>query len=383
VIRFLLAYLFIYGGVHYYLFRKLTRAFPLRPGYSLLPALGLALLFLAPLASRRLDDLVPAAAELLALTGYWWMGLLFLYFSAALLLDLATLLARSGLYVAGIRLLPLLSPRATLVIASCYAALAAGYAWFAALDVRTERVVLTDPFSPAATPPLRIVQVSDLHVGQIVNGRRLERLLAAAAAAKPDLLVATGDLVDGHQRHLQGADAILQQLAPPLGKIAILGNHEHYVGVERSRSFLEAAGFRVLQDQQYAPTPHLTLIGCDDRHARASQIAEQVVEDRLLRSAPTDRFVIVLKHRPLAAGSDRDRFDLQLSGHVHGGQIFPFVLLTRLSFPVPSGLSRLSDRSSLYLSRGTGTWGPPLRLLAHPEVTIIDIVPAAAGGLPK
>jgi predicted MPP superfamily phosphohydrolase len=91
---------------------------------------------------------------------------------------------------------------------------------------------------------------------------------------------------------------------------------------------------------------------------------------------PSDRFHLLLKHRPqIPAGSD-GRFDLQLSGHVHKGQIFPFYQLVRLQYPIPCGTSATPGHSLIHISRGSGTWGPPMRLLAPPEVTVIDIVPA-------
>jgi predicted MPP superfamily phosphohydrolase len=99
-------------------------------------------------------------------------------------------------------------------------------------------------------------------------------------------------------------------------------------------------------------------------------------ESALLESLPRERFVILLKHRPALLPDSTGRFDLQLSGHVHKGQIFPFNLITHLAYPVKMGLSSAGAGSHLYVSRGSGTWGPPMRVLAPPEVTIIDLLPA-------
>jgi len=99
-------------------------------------------------------------------------------------------------------------------------------------------------------------------------------------------------------------------------------------------------------------------------------------EQLLLSAAPRDRFVMLLKHRPVVNKESIGKFDLQLSGHVHKGQIAPFNLLTWIQFPVRAGLNRLPHNSYLYVNRGTGTWGPPMRFLAPPEVTVIDLLPS-------
>jgi predicted MPP superfamily phosphohydrolase len=104
--------------------------------------------------------------------------------------------------------------------------------------------------------------------------------------------------------------------------------------------------------------------------------AGEATEQALLASLPRDRFTILLKHRPTVEPQSRGLFDLQLSGHVHKGQIFPFNLITHLVYPVKMGLSGDGAGSLLYVSRGSGTWGPPLRVLAPPEVTVIDLLPA-------
>jgi len=95
----------------------------------------------------------------------------------------------------------------------------------------------------------------------------------------------------------------------------------------------------------------------------------------LLKGLPKNRFTLFLKHQPIVSKESLDLFDLQLSGHTHKGQIFPFSLMTKLAYHMHTGLSELNQNTLLYVSRGSGTWGPPIRFLAPPEVTIIDLVP--------
>jgi len=168
---------------------------------------------------------------------------------------------------------------------------------------------------------------------------------------------------------------MFRELQPPLGMVAVLGNHEYYAGLGSSRRFLKQSGFQVLQDQAALVGEYLALVGVDDPAAKRFGKNGIADETHLLSDIPHGRFVLLLKHRPVAAQASLGKFDLQLSGHVHKGQIFPFNLLTWLQFPVRAGMNQLAGGSRLYVNRGTGTWGPPIRFLAPPELTVIDLVP--------
>jgi predicted MPP superfamily phosphohydrolase len=187
--------------------------------------------------------------------------------------------------------------------------------------------------------------------------------------------VSTGDLVDGHQRHLNGLEQLFLEVTPRLGKYAVPGNHEYYVGIARSLKFMRDAGFKVLTNENFELGGMLCLTGVDDSRDKGQQAANALIEKDLLLKAAAGGFRLLLKHRPVVAAESAGRFDLQLSGHVHKGQIFPFNLLTWLSFPVQAGLTELDKGHYLYVSRGTGVWGPPIRFLAPPEVTVIDLQP--------
>jgi len=200
-------------------------------------------------------------------------------------------------------------------------------------------------------------------------------MLARVSDAAPDLLVVTGDLVDGQINGLTGLAEQFRRIAPRFGKYAVTGNHEFYAGIDQALAFEERAGFTLLRGNAVPVTRFLTLAGIDDPALDRSKGRGTAPEARLLESLPPDRFTLLLKHRPVVEKSSLGRFDLQLSGHVHKGQLFPFNLLTYLFYPVKAGLNEFDDGSSLYVSRGTGTWGPPLRFLAPPEVTVIELLP--------
>jgi predicted MPP superfamily phosphohydrolase len=330
---------------------------------------------LAPILVRVLErGGMDLQARLVAHLGYLWMGFFFLLLSASILLDLL----RAVLAAAGWLLHRDLVPgEAQLLAASILLALAASlYGMFEARCLRVEQVTLVSPKIPQSVGRVRIVQISDVHLGLMVGRPGLKRILEQVAALKPDLVFSTGDLVDGQMDGLRGLDRELSALKPPLGKYAVLGNHEAYAGGDASASFTNGCGFRLLQGQSVAVADFLTVAGVDDPALTGGE--RGAAELALLSSLPPDRYTILLKHRPKVEKQSQGLFDLQLSGHVHKGQIFPFNLVTHLAYPVKMGLSRAGAGSHLYVSRGSGTWGPPMRVLAPPEVTVIDLFPSAS-----
>jgi predicted MPP superfamily phosphohydrolase len=227
-----------------------------------------------------------------------------------------------------------------------------------------------------------------LFVGKVVKTWAVEkclgRILSVVRAAEPDLVVSTGDLVDDNMEFRDEEIVLLRELDPPLGTYAVTGNHEYHVGVRQAVEFKERAGMRVLRDEPLF-VGGLVLVGMDDASARRSGGTNHP-EQAILASLLEDRFVVLLKHRPIVEAESAGLFDLQLSGHTHGGQIWPFYWLTRLAHNYRPGLRAISPRkgeayaaetsreSLIYVSNGAGTWGPPLRFFAPPEVTIFDIV---------
>lgn len=371
---FLLCYLAIYGGAHAWLLTRTARVFHLTAPWPLFFALLALFMVFAPVLVRILERAgTHGTASLVAYAGYGWMGFFFLFLSASIALDLL----RGIVILVGslARLNPVL-PEAWILGASIVCAVVGSvYGLFEARQIRVEQVTLKTPKLPQEAGRVRIVQISDVHLGIMVGQKRLKGILDAVAAQRPDLLVSTGDLVDGQMDGLRGRDAELAVLQPPLGKFAVLGNHEVFAGVAPSAEFTARSGFRLLRGESVQVGPYLTLAGVDDpalRHA-----GDGPAEKALLASLPRQRFNVLLKHRPTVEQGSRGLFDLQLSGHVHKGQIFPFNLITHLAYPAKTGLSSAGPDSFLYVSRGSGTWGPPIRVLAPPEITVIDLVPAS------
>ena len=310
-----------------------------------------------------------AAARGLAWVAYAWLGLLFLAFSLFAALgaweSLAWIAAR------GFPSLPTLSvhgPRTAALL--LLVALGAGvYGRFEARRLRVERVSLATEKLGGGRDRLRIVQVSDLHLGLLHREAALAPVVARVKELEPDVLVATGDVVDAQINHLDGLSALWREVDPPLGKFAVTGNHEVYAGLGPSLDFLARSGFTVLRNEGRDLGGGVSLVGVDDDHAPSPPADEAA----LLREHSRGLFTVLLKHRPAVAPDAVGLFDLQLSGHTHLGQIFPFRFLTGLRYPMQDGLYEISGGGRLYTSRGTGTWGPPMRVLAPPELTVFEI----------
>ena len=137
----------------------------------------------------------------------------------------------------------------------------------------------------------------------------------------------------------------------------------------------ERAGFQMLSYQKASLNGVIHLVGVDDPAVHRRVTMDGPAEQAVLQRTPKEDFTVLLKHQPRLDRASVPWFDLQLSGHTHGGQIFPFHWLTRLVYPAKTGLSQVGDRTWLYVSRGTGTWGPPIRFLAPPEVTVFELQP--------
>jgi len=376
MILFLLTFFCIYGGLHLYFFLRLRAAFPLPALGQLGVGLALLLLLVSPLLVRMAERQgYETAACLTAYAGYFWMGVIFLFFAVSLCLDLYRLAVFLNERIGYLELSRLYPPARVLFLAPLIIAIILNiYGYFEALRVRPVQLVVATAKLPAGVERFRIVQISDLHVGMIVRDGRLKDFLAAVAAAAPDVLVSTGDLVDGQLDNLDASLAMLKNLPARYGKYAVTGNHEFFAGIDRAVEFSRKAGFTVLRGAGVNVAGVVNIAGADDPAVMRRGEGKQVREAEFLSSLPPGFFTVLLKHQPLADPDAEGKFDLQLSGHTHRGQIFPFNLVTNFVFYHHSGDFDLPGGGRLHVSRGTGTWGPPVRLLAPPEITVIDLV---------
>ena len=371
---FLTVFFMLYAGMHGYAFMKAGAAFAFGAAADIGLALFMLIMLFMPFIIHNLEKYgFDTAARPAAFAGYTWMGVLFLFCSAAAPIDCY----RFAIYAFGSFSKINYAHMSvsdyhlfmTALIISLFIAL---YGYFEAKNIRTEKIVIRTPKISRELGIIRIVQISDVHLGLIVREDRLSRILAVVKKAGPDMLVSTGDLVDGQVSRRNGLAVMLQEITPRFGKFAVTGNHEFYAGIEQSLNFTKEAGFTILRGS--AASGPITVAGVDDPIAKAFGLSAIISEKTLLQQLPGNAFILLLKHRPLVDKNSDGLFDLQISGHVHKGQIFPFSILTKIYYPVYTGYEKLTGKAHLYVSRGSGTWGPPIRFLAPPEVTIIDLV---------
>jgi predicted MPP superfamily phosphohydrolase len=371
---FLAVFLTLYGLMHFYFYWKLTHAFPLGPVAKALSALALLFLVAGPILVHLWERAgVDTAMEATAFIAYVWMGALFLFIAAHLVLDAAEgvrFLGSKTLFP-GLSKVTLSGPLSFLT--SCF--VAGGITIFGAVEagrIGTETICLPTGKLPPHMDSFRVVQISDLHLS-VINGEGLASKVAdVVKGLHPDLLVSTGDFIDRGLRDPDRVSAIFRELAAPYGKFAVTGNHEFYMGLREALAFTRAAGFTMLRNEWTTVAGAVNLVGVDDPASRQYGRFAKHSEEELLRAVPWGNLTLLLKHQPRVDKKSLGRFDLQLSGHTHDGQIFPFALVIRLIFPFHRGLYTLPGGAHLYVSRGTGTWGPPIRFLSPPEVTVFE-----------
>ena len=372
---FLLTFFMIYGGMHAYAFLRVRSALSLGNGVAAVLATFMVCMTVAPLLVRVLERQgAETAARTLAWAGYLWMAFLFLFLCSTLLFDLVNLIFRgvNRLSVQGYSI-PLMPARIAAIVSLTLALLISFYGYFEAWNVRTEWIRIETTKLPAGTDKLTIVQISDVHLGLILRCDRMEKIIAAVNAAKPDIFVSTGDLVDAQINHLTGLAELLRSVKPRYGSYAVTGNHEYYAGLDRALQFTQEAGFTLLRGRGMDIGP-IIIAGVDDETGAQMGIEKAAVEQDILAKLPRNKFTLLLKHRPRLDQASSGFFDLQLSGHTHRGQIFPFRYVSRIAYPLNAGWYDLPHGAVLYTSRGTGTWGPPIRFLAPPEVTVVELV---------
>lgn len=224
---------------------------------------------------------------------------------------------------------------------------------------------------------LVILQLSDIHVGDTIGRRYVERIVERCQEVDADLIVITGDLVDGEVEELRHDVAPLFELKAPKGVYFVTGNHEYYVDTLSWVDHLRENGFDVLLDEHRVMEHNGAewVLGGVTDYSAPSIIPNHVSDPEIaFRGAPTTALRVLLAHQPRSYYATKGlEVDLQLSGHTHGGQIWPFTYLVLLQNPFIAGLHRVWGSMWLYISRGTGYWGPPMRVAAPSEITVLTL----------
>ena len=376
---------FLFGlsiALHLYIAARIAPALPAAWTGAVLAALLLASAIAVPmgLVARRVAR--PPASDRLAVTGLFFLGLFSSLFVATLLRDVL-LLALTLLNLAFPGEFALQTVKALTAPAVPSVALAATLLGYlnARRTPKVRTVEIAQAGLPAALDGFTIVQISDLHVGPTIRRRFMGRVVETVNRLQPDVVAITGDLVDGSVPDLGPEVAPLRALAPRVGSYFVTGNHEYYAGVHPWLAEVARLGIRVLLNEHVVIErggAKLVLAGVPDYNAGHFERAHRSDPRAALAGAPADAaFKVLLAHQPRSApAAAQAGFDLQLSGHTHGGQFLPWNFFVRFQQPFTAGLHRVG-RLRVYVSRGTGYWGPPKRFGAPSEITRIRLVSRA------
>jgi len=352
-------YLAFYGvfflvlyGMHLYVCFRLNRLLEFAgPRTCFAACTLLALSF--PLCSL-LEKFAPSTPSMLLYAlASTWLGVVFLLFSFLLVYE-------------PVRFFLPLNPKTAGTVIVAAVALLSAYGIVNALFIIVNRIDI--PVRGLAAP-LKIVQLSDIHVGTIHNSGYLKRIVANTNQLQPDMVLITGDLFDGIGPVNRHTVAPLQGLQAKA--YFVIGNHERYDGVDKVARVLQDTGVIMLRNEVMA-YKGLQIVGIDFPER------EGIKDNRILHTLPIDKTQpsLLMFHAPHGLDDAvHAGITVQLSGHTHNGQLFPFTLLTRPFFRHIHGLHRIGSMY-LYVSAGTGTWGPPMRIGSHSEITLIHLIPA-------
>ncbi len=348
---------------------------------ALAGAAGLALCYAAILhgfTRRRSVD--PAGGDAAAWIGFLAMGLFSSLFVLTLLRDVVLIVWTLGAGL-GAWSAPSGGMRETTRQAIPWLALAFSVLGFinARRRARVREVDVHLPGLPTALQGFTIVQLTDIHVGPTIKQGYVAAIVAAVNRLDADLVAITGDIVDGSVEQLREHTRPLGDLRARHGVFAVTGNHEYYAGADAWVAELRRLGLRVLLNEHAVldhDTGRLVVAGVTDFNAAGFAPAQASDPVRAMAGAPADVPRLLLAHQPRSMfAAEPVGFDLQLSGHTHGGQFLPWNWFVPLQQPLVAGLHRHGSMQ-VYVSRGTGYWGPPLRLGAPSEITRIRLLPA-------
>jgi predicted MPP superfamily phosphohydrolase len=372
---FFLVIFAIWTVMHVYVFWRIA-SIPVITAFVPRIILALVALFLwgSFIVSRIVDRFGTRwLASAMEVVGADWVGLIFLIFVCLLVTDLATgfgfLLPRVAPGLRGVAVLVAMALAVIAVVQAMRAPVVSSY------DVRI-------PGLSADRDGTVIVAVSDMHLGTMLNPKWARARIAQVEQLRPDMVILAGDIVEGHDEPGQQWVPVLRQFSAPLGVWAVNGNHEGYGREGHGENLLEESGIRVLRDQWAQAAPGLIVAGVDDLTSlrrRDGHYAEAI--DKALAGRPAGTATVFISHTPWspekAAASG---VGLMLSGHTHDGQIWPFTYVVKAIYPFIAGRYNVNGMS-LIVCRGTGTWGPRMRLWRRGEIVKVTLHPAptAAG----
>jgi len=369
VAAFLVVAVSLTGGIHWYLWRRLVRDTTRRGGpwrrLGTVAFVGLGVLVPVTVLSRGLPL---REQRWLAWPGYLWLALMFYLLVLLLVLEVPRFAARRVVADGSRRLL---IARSAAIGAGLVAAGTVGAGVRTALaPPRLRRAPITLARLPRRLDGFRIALVADIHLGPILGRGHTERIVSIINGLGVDLLAVVGDLVDGTVAELGAAAEPLRGLRARHGAFFVTGNHEYFSGFRPWIDELRTLGLTVLRNER-VEVSGIDVAGVND--VTGGFYGDGPDYGRALDGRDASRPVVLLAHQPVQVHEAARRgVDLQLSGHTHGGQMYPFSYVVRMQQPVLAGYARFGG-TQLFVTRGAGFWGPPVRVGAPPDITLVEL----------
>jgi Predicted phosphohydrolases len=362
----------IYTSINVYLFSRGLQALP---ESSIIQSIYIAVFLFCSLSFFVVlsfgEKMAPAFSAVFENVGGFWMIALLYFLVAALFFDLIRLTDHLfGIYPeivkANYPLAKLIALGSVLLILLVFSAI--GYARF--INPQVVKLNLNIPKNGHNLDSLSIVAASDVHLGDMIRKDRLVKYVELINNQKPDVIVIAGDLFDRnlHTVEEQGMDSVLQKLKAKYGVFAVVGNHEYFGNVARAANYMVKSGIQVLRDSAVTVDNKFVLIGRDDYTNKHRKPLKAIISD-----SDKDLPMILLDHQPVnLAEAVENKMDVQISGHTHNGQIYPFSLIVAKMYQLAYGYLKIGN-THFYVSSGLGLWGAPIRLGTQSEIVHIHL----------
>ena len=349
---FLLTFVILYGVLNYFVLSEYTKLFGFDKNYffySALIILTLSYGIAAGLNASTNNHWFKA----IYLTASTWMGVLFLSFSAIIIYIIISKITPINHLISGI-------------VIVCFVMLVTIYSLINAEKLSIKELNI---YNDKKTN-LRIVQLSDVHIGPINGAKYLRRIVNKVNALKPDVVLITGDLIDGKYKYKKETFLGLNDITAKV--FFINGNHEVYAGLEHSKELLKDTKIQWL-DEEVVDFKNVNIVGIGDTFGKNALKSKLYAMDA--RKELDGKYSILMTHRPKGWKDASKYVDLMICGHTHAGQIWPFTYLSWIEGQASKGVYRMQGKENfmLYVSPGTGTWGPPMRLGSHTEITVFNL----------
>ena len=362
----------IYTSINVYLFSRGLQALP---ESSIIQSVYIAVFLFCSLSFFVVlsfgEKMAPVFSAVFENVGGFWMIALLYFLVAALFFDLIRLTDHLfGIYPeivkANYPLAKLIALGSVMFILLVFSAI--GYARF--INPRVVKLNLNIPKNGHNLDSLSIVAASDVHLGDMIRKDRLVKYVELINNQKPDVIVIAGDLFDRnlHTVEEQGMDSVLQKLKAKYGVYAVVGNHEYFGNVARAANYMVKSGIQVLRDSAVTVDNKFVLIGRDDYTNKHRKSLKAIISD-----SNKDLPMILLDHQPVnLAEAVENKMDVQISGHTHNGQIYPFSLIVAKMYQLAYGYLKIGN-THFYVSSGLGLWGAPIRLGTQSEIVHINL----------